>query len=218
MPMKTIFCCVGVLLLWLSTSVQAAVVRFTPSGVATVAQDAQLFWDPTSGATSTSSAFDPWRLELSAAGDVRSSLIHAKIATAGGTTQGINFALGEEIGVSTNFGSTTSYWAGTTGFGGGCDFGETCIYGYRFVIGTGTHYGWVQFTEGDDGSQSLLSWAYEDTPGASVLAGLTAPATIPVPAALPMGLTGLVLLALLKARRKETSAATTASATAPPAG
>ena len=44
--------------------------------------------------------------------------------------------------------------------------------GVIFIIGSDTHYGWIQFQTNEDASKgTIIDWAYEDTPGKEIKAG-----------------------------------------------
>ena len=44
--------------------------------------------------------------------------------------------------------------------------------GVKFIIGSDTHYGWIQFQTNEDASKgTIIDWAYEDTPDKDIKAG-----------------------------------------------
>ena len=51
--------------------------------------------------------------------------------------------------------------------------------GLKLSLGTGTHYGWIRVNVSNayNGQNTVIDYAYNDTPGASILAGETAPST-----------------------------------------
>ena len=178
---------------------QAAVVSFTPSGTATVSQGTDLYWDMLSDATSTSLISGaPGDFNLSGHGDFHFTS-PADMVNVGTGEGGQNLAFGTIIGAGSNFSFAGTY-VGTTDYSGQCAVGNTCIYGLSFQLSGNTHYGWVQFRE-DATTQSLIAWGYETTAGASIAAGDTGAAVVPLPAAMPLLGFGIGALALRRQRK-----------------
>jgi PEP-CTERM motif len=91
-----------------------------------------------------------------------------------GTDQVINLAPGVSIGGGSNFvsgesGSTTHVGAGAGQFA----LNVPGYLGFTFAptVGGPDHYGWLQIEIHNTGPGKIISWAYEDTPGASIEAG-----------------------------------------------
>jgi len=80
---------------------------------------------------------------------------------------------------------------------------------YGFSIGGGVYYGWAEISTsgGSGGTLTIHRWAYEDTPGAAILAGAGA-APIPEPNEIMAGLTALALGAAVVQRKRRREKAT----------
>lgn len=75
--------------------------------------------------------------------------------------------------------------------------GTTGYVGLRFPISGNTHYGWAHFTYNDaSGTLTLHDFAYENVPGASILAG----AIVPEPGSALLALAGLAGATLRRRR------------------
>jgi hypothetical protein len=75
--------------------------------------------------------------------------------------------------------------------------------GFRFP-GDSTHYGWVHLTVGPDAGYLVVhDFAYEDFPGAEILAGQTTGGVVPIPGSILLLGSGLMGLGLLGWRRKK---------------
>ena len=176
-------------LLWLSSTVHAGIMSFTPSGTATVSQTTDLRWDMLSDATSTSSFFLPYNLELTDHGDIHFNSSTIDFINDGSGTTGLNLVAGTLIDASSPFGNNASF-VGTTSFGGGAALNEPTIYGLSLQIAGQTHYGWVSFQE-NPSTQSLIGWAYNDQAGVAIAAGDTGVNAVPEPGTvLAFGLIG----------------------------
>ena len=100
-----------------------------------------------------------------------------------------------------------SYYDNSFGGGGSIDTGEfrnaTGYMGIRMTDGGNTYYGWIQasVTDYDNANivATLIDWAYEDSPGVAISAGV-----IPEPSSTAIALMGLFpLCALAKKRRRQ---------------
>lgn len=94
-----------------------------------------------------------------------------------------------------------------TGFGLHGPFHDTGLIGIKFNIGANQHYGFIEYAglndEHDVGRGSfglILGWAYESTPGATIIAG-----AVPLPGTFGLGLLslGAAGVARLRQRKKE---------------
>jgi hypothetical protein len=92
--------------------------------------------------------------------------------------------------------------------------GATRFVGLEFDIGGNTHYGWVRVSvvRGpnilDDLQLTIHDWAYQDTPGAAIVAGQGIP-PLPEPGSLAMLALGAVgALALLRYRKAQATTTT----------
>lgn len=109
-----------------------------------------------------------------------------------GTDQILNIASGAMIDASSNFvlgesGSTTHVGAAANQF----QINTPGIIGFAFStsVGAPVRYGWMGIDINNTGAGRIIDWAYEDTPGTGIVAGMTA---IPEPS----GALVLLLLAL----------------------
>ncbi|MGA9573354.1 MAG: hypothetical protein WBS20_05340 [Lysobacterales bacterium] len=166
---------------FLVSSAYADVVSFTPSGVSTVSQNTDLYWDMQSSDTSTTTLGAIGDFYLSGHGDFHFDGVAAMIRV-GATSGGEKLLPGTLIDVSSNWSSTDSY-VGTTDYDGTMIPPETAYFGLRFELNGQIHYGWVQIEEGTT-DQSVLAWAYETTPDLAIAAG--ADASVSTLAPVPM--------------------------------
>lgn len=175
----TIFASAAILEVSLIGAAEAAILSFSPSGISSVSQQTDLYFDPLSNSTSRSD-IGPYDIGLSSHGDWHfNSLLFGFLD--GNGTGGLSLAAGTLIGPNGDYENGSSY-TGTTNYGGGCTFSETCLYGFEFLVSGAAHYGWVSFTEGTDNTQSINGWAYEDVAGVAIAAGATAQEAVPEPA------------------------------------
>ncbi len=81
-------------------------------------------------------------------------------------------------------GVSSSYVLFSAGNWGPASSTNTGYFGFSFVTGGSTYYGWAQaqYTGSDTGT--VIEWAYNSTPGASILVGQTS--SIPEPATTAM--------------------------------
>ena len=111
-----------------------------------------------------------------------------------GPDQILNLEPGTVIGSGSNFalsdnGSSTHVGAGAGQFA--LNVPGYLGFTFRPAVGGPDHYGWLQIEIHNTGPGKIISWAYEDTPGASIEAG--AP-VVPEPGALALlGLAGASL-------------------------
>jgi hypothetical protein len=100
-----------------------------------------------------------------------------------GADQIVNLAPGTPINGASNFVAASSYSA--THVGGGAAQFQINVPGYmgasfRQTVGGPDYYGWVQLEMNNAGAGKIISWAYENVSGGSILAGQTFAAP-PVP-------------------------------------
>lgn len=127
------------------------------------------------------------------------------MATAGDNAYAVNFAAGTLIDASQaysgssnlnyNDDSGSSWTAGTHGYVGVSFFDDADT--------PQKHYGWISLTYGSDRSLSIDGFAYEQTPGAGILAGSTGAAAVPEPASYALGAAVLAGSAALFLRRRQ---------------
>ncbi|OJF70645.1 hypothetical protein BK026_18765 [Alteromonas sp. V450] len=175
----------------------AGLITFTPSGTSTVSQGTDLYWDMLSDATSTSSLGSVGEFLLTGHGDFHFNNAVADMVNIGTGTGGYLFSLGEMIGASSNW-SNTDFFVGTTDYAGIMSFGESGIFGLSFQLAGQTHYGWVNISENDSGTQSILGWGYESVAGRAIAAGVT---DVPEPTTLAVFALGLMGLASRKFKK-----------------
>jgi hypothetical protein len=149
----------------------------------------------------------PWiNLTLGGYGIFNSELVKPQAVSGGAaydpeqtTDYYLNLAEGTLLDATGSF--MESAWGsqihvGTAGDPGKFVAGESGLFGFAFQEEAGgeTYYGWLRFTPDGSGSGTVVDWAFNDTPGGSIQAGV-----VPEPS-------GAVLLAtafsLLAARRR----------------
>ncbi|MHC6648198.1 PEP-CTERM sorting domain-containing protein [Alteromonas sp. HB246098] len=177
---------------------QAGLITFTPSGTSTVSQDTDLYWDMLSDATSTSSLGAVGEFFLTDHGDFHFSASDGDMVNIGTGTGGYLFLFGEMIGASSNW-SNTDFFVGTTDYSGIMSFGDSGIFGLSFQLAGQTHYGWVNISENDNGTQSILGWGYESVAGRAIAAGVT---QVPEPSTVAVFALSLMGLASRKFKKK----------------
>jgi hypothetical protein len=127
----------------------------------------------------------PWiNITLGGYGIFNSELIEPWAASAGGTYDPeqttdyyLNLAAGTVLDGSVAF--MENAWAsqfhiGSSGDPGKFVEGESGLLGFQFrsEAGGDIHYGWLRITPDGDGSGVLVDWAFNDTPGGSIGAGV----------------------------------------------
>ncbi len=179
-----------------SGSAQADIIYFTPSGINTVSQNENLYWDMQSDATSTSTLGAIGDFFLTDHGDFHffGSGNPGMVLLAGTTTGGDLLSAGDLIGPESTFIFGDIGFAGTTDFEGEMSFGDRGYFGLTFEIGGDTHYGWVDFSE-DTSTQTIYGWAYESDAGVGIRAG-----AIPEPSS--TALLGVCLIGAWMRRRR----------------
>ena len=117
----------------------------------------------------------PWLNPFFGGVDIANSPLLRPIIT--GTDQILNLASGTAINAGSNFvmgesGSTTHVGAGAGQF----QIGTPGIIGFVFntSVGSPVRYGWMGIEINNTGAGRIIDWAYEDTPGTGIVAGLTA--------------------------------------------
>ncbi len=121
--------------------------------------------------------------------------------SAGVTIDSGAFSLTNPSAYIHNGGGNSQWTTGTTGY-----------FGVKFNGGSGTNYGWVQLSYNNDGSVTVIDFAYEST-GAAILTGDTGSA-IPEPSTTPVvvGLTALIAGSAALYRRRKSAPASPAIA------
>lgn len=176
----------------------AGLITFTPSGTSTVSQGTDLYWDMLSDTTSTSSLGAVGNFWLSDHGDFHFNTSTGDMVNIGTGTGGYLYSLGEMIGASSNWSNGSSF-VGTTNFSGIMNFGDSGIFGLSFQLAGQTHYGWVNISENDNGTQSIHGWGYESVAGRAIAAGVT---EVPEPSTLAVFALGLMGLASRKFKKQ----------------
>ncbi len=108
-----------------------------------------------------------------------------------------NLALGTVIGSAGSFNTGTGNVYGTTaatGLNGGWTYQSENIIGFRFVAAAGTtHYGWMRFAMGPQGTstagptRTVVDYGWETIANTSIIAGAPAPGAIAL-----LGVAGLL--------------------------
>jgi hypothetical protein len=141
---------------------------------------------------------EPWLNPFFGGVDVGNSPLLRPIIT--GSDQIVNLSLGTVIGSGSNFvagesGSSTHTGAAANQF----HIGTPGIIGFTFktAVAGPDYYGWLRMTVDNTGAGSITDWAYNNTAGTPVLAGISA---VPEPATVLVGM-ALCAVGMLRRRR-----------------
>lgn len=113
----------------------------------------------------------------------------------------VNLAPGTTIDVSSAFvvnGYGSEHHLGDVGDPGKFVLDQAGILGFAFqnVAGGDTFYGWLRFTPSNGGSGTIVDWAYEDTAGAAIQAGV-----VPEPSSFALLFCGAAAMASIRRRK-----------------
>jgi hypothetical protein len=114
---------------------------------------------------------------------------------------------GEGIGAGGLFQALSGTLAdGTYGYGLWNDLGRG-YFGFSFGLSGNTHFGWAQISISNDYRVTLMDFAYESVPGATIMAGQTVAVPEPATTSLMAFGLGAAGLAAYRARRRAQAAA-----------
>lgn len=130
----------------------------------------------------------PWMNPFFGGVEIANSALFRPVVTGG--TQVVNLPFGTTIGSGSNFVAGES--GSVTHFGNSPGQFPLNTPGYlgatfRQTVGGPDYYGWVQMEMNNASTGKIISWAFENTSGASILAGQTVSA-VPEPGTVVFGL------------------------------
>jgi len=152
----------------------------------------------TTGSTPADWSTAPWLNPFLGGTWVENSPLLLPVIT--GTSQIVNLASGTVVGTGSNFVTGDSFSSTHTGLASNqFQVGTPGIMGFEFETSVGgpEYYGWLRMTVNNAGAGNIVDWAYNNTAGTPVLAGIS---SVPEPATAIVGL-ALSGVAMLRRRR-----------------
>ncbi len=183
-------------------SASAGIVFVDPVDISVPQTGSGIYVDMVTGVTQTTDSSGSWDFNLWASGGTTLTLN----TTAFFTTDSL--AVGSPVSLL-SFGdpiSSANATADSSTLSMANFYGQTGYIGLRFWDESSTQYlnGWVEVSVGGTNGYpaSILNWAYETTPGTTILAGDTGSSTVPEPSTWMSMLGGLGVLGAVQWRRR----------------